>query len=94
MRIFFAQHLGLALLQAHRTVAMGAGQLHRGQQFGMPLKKIWRVGQVAGDVVFRNGRHTESTHKVSGRVISPWKTVVAGPVMRTGVPRPSHSIVN
>jgi hypothetical protein len=35
-----AQHLGLALLQAHGAVAVRAGQVHRGQQLGMALEEI------------------------------------------------------
>jgi hypothetical protein len=35
-----AQHLGLALLQAHRAVAVRAGQLHAGQQLGVALEEV------------------------------------------------------
>ena len=52
---FFAQHAGLAFLQADRTVAVAAGQLHRGQQGGVALEKVGRVGQKVGNVVFGDG---------------------------------------
>ena len=47
---FFAQHLGLALLQAHCPRAVAAGQLHGRQQLRMALKKVGRVDQELGNV--------------------------------------------
>ena len=68
---FFAQHLGLALLQAHGPVAVRAGELHGGQQFGMAQEKVGRIGQVVGNIVFGDGVVQCLVHKVSGRSISP-----------------------
>jgi len=50
-----AQHLGLALLQAHCAVAVRAGELHRGQQLGVALEEVGRVRQIVGNVVFGDG---------------------------------------
>jgi len=50
-----AQHLRLTLLQTHGPVAVRAVELHGGQQLGMALKKVGRIGQVVGNVVFGNG---------------------------------------
>ena len=51
----FPQQSGLPFLKTHSPVAVAAGQLHRGQHFGMALKKVWRVRQKVGDVVFGDG---------------------------------------
>ena len=94
----FAQHLGLALLQAHGAVAVRARQLHRRQQFGMAREEVGRVGQVVGDVVFGDRVHGIGFHSESGTSISPSNTVTAGPVISTGAgpcaPGPAHSIVS
>jgi hypothetical protein len=47
----------LALLQAHGSLAVGAGELHTGQHVGMALKKFGRVEQKLGNIVFGNGLH-------------------------------------
>ena len=49
---FFAQHIGLALLQTDRTLAMWTDKSHIRQKLGMTLKKVWRVHQKIGDIVF------------------------------------------
>jgi len=89
---FFAQHLGLALLQADRPPAMGAAQANRGQQLGMAVEKIGRVHQKLGDVVFGDGVECGWFHVISGSSVSPWKTVVAAPVMRTDEASPDQEI--
>ena len=52
-----AQHLCLALLQTHRTMALRVRQLHCGQKRGMALKEIRRVHQIIGNIVFGDGAH-------------------------------------
>src|SRR6185369_181701 len=90
----FPQHLGLALLQAHRPIAVRAGELHRRQQLRVAREEVRRIRQVVGDIVFGDRVHAIGFHSS----ISPSNTVTAGPVISTGAspsgPTPAHSIVN
>src|SRR6218665_76749 len=82
-----AQHLGLALLQAHGARAMRVGDLHAGQHLGMALEEARRAEQKLGDIVFgdrgNDRREGRSGHGQEGSSIWPSNTVVAGPVMTT-----------
>ena len=76
-----AQHLGLALLQAHGTLAVRAGELHAGQHLGVALEEAGRAQQKVGDVFFGDRGNVGAGHRWSGMSIWPSNTVVAGPVM-------------
>ena len=52
-----AQHQGLTFLQPHGALAVRVRELHAGQQLGMALEEVGRVGQVVGDVVFGDRGH-------------------------------------
>ena len=54
---FFAQHLGLPLLQTHRTLAVLRIELNRRERLGMALKEFWIGAQIRGDIVFSDRRH-------------------------------------
>ena len=73
-----AEHFHLPLLQRNGALAMRILQLHCGEKFCMPLKEPRRIGEVVGNVLFGNALNAGHS------VISPSKTVAAGPVMSTG----------